>query len=237
MTNDVLRIFISYRRRDVRGYAGWLRYCIAPKYGENNIFRDIERIGGGQDFMDRIDRAIRNCHVVLVLLGDEWATITHRDGGGRRLDDPDDPVRLEVEAAFRHKRQVVPILVEGAPMPTPGNLPDSLGRLVRLHGLPLADARWDEDVTRITARLDEIAAGIAAPKLKGAEIVERVNSRQQPPRWVGRGGGLRGVRFKEDVETGNWRTFDYEVDFSVEPPNRRSWFSVEDFVAAIEPAV
>jgi hypothetical protein len=234
MTNE-LRIFISYRRRDVRGYAGWLRYCIAPKYGENNIFRDIERIGGGQDFMVRIDRAIRNCHVVLVLMGDEWASITHKDREARRLDDPDDPVRLEVEAAFRHNRQVMPLLVEGAPMPSPEVLPDSLKPLVRLHGLPLTDARWDEDLARITSRLDEIGAQVAAPNLSGTEILERFRSQEQPPKWIGRGGGLSGARFKEDVETGRWREFSYEVDFSVEPRNRRAWFSVEDFVAAIEP--
>jgi hypothetical protein len=231
---------MSYRRRDVRGYAGWLRYCIAPKYGENNIFRDIERIGGGQDFMERIDRAIRNCHVVLVLLGDEWATITHKDGGGRRLDDSDDPVRLEVEAAFRHKRQVVPILVEGAPMPSPGNLPDSLGRLVRLHGLALTDARWDEDVSQITERLDEVAARVAAmrdgkPRLTGLEIMERVQSQSQIPKWVGRRGGLNGKLFQDDVDAEEWKTFSYEVDFAVEPANRRAWFSIEDFVAKVAP--
>ena len=238
MANNDLRIFLSYRRRDVRGYAGWLRYCLAPTYGESNIFRDIEKIGGGQDFMDRIDRSIRNCHVVLVLMGDESSDIRHQNGGGRRLDDVDDPVRLEVEAAFKHKRQVIPILVEGAPMPGADELPASIAGLTRLHALPLTDARWDDDVARITTRLDELAAQTAATRegkarLTGSEILERFTSQQQPPKWVGRNGAVNGTRFKEDVSSGEWKEFSYEVSFEAEPPNRRNWFSTEEFVQRV----
>ena len=238
MAGEALRIFMSYRRRDARGYAGWLRYCLAPKYGEGNIFRDIEKIGGGQDFMDRIDRSIRNCHVVMVLMADEWSDISHK-GGGRRLDDEDDPVRMEVEAAFKHRRQIMPILVEGAPMPKADELSSSIAGLTRLHALPLTDARWDDDVARITSRLDELAAQTAAvregkARLTGAKIVARFKSGEQPPRWVGRNGALNGVRFKEDVASGTWETFSYEVNFEQDPPNRRHWFSVEDFMQAVD---
>jgi hypothetical protein len=71
------------------------------------------------------------------LIGDQWLTVTDEQGR-RRLDDPDDFVRLELEAALTRQVRVIPILIDGARMPHAGDLPDSLAKLVRRQTLSSA---------------------------------------------------------------------------------------------------
>ena len=107
------RIFISYRREETAYPAGWLYDRLAGRYGDGQIFKDVDSIQLGDDFVEVITRAVGSCDVLLALIGDRWLTITDQDGR-RRLDDPDDFVRLEIEAALTRNVRVVPILVDGA---------------------------------------------------------------------------------------------------------------------------
>lgn len=95
---DLLRIFISYRRSETRGYVGWLSYCLEDEFGRENVFRDVETIGIAQ-WRTSIDDAIRLSDVVLCVMGDQWLTV--EKSGARRLDDPNDMVRFEVGMALR----------------------------------------------------------------------------------------------------------------------------------------
>lgn len=141
--------FISYRREDAAGYAGRLRESLERKLGAARVFRDVDTLRPGQDFVQAIEARLADCAVMLAVIGREWAGA--RDlAGTRRLDEPFDFVRVEVAAALsRPEVLVVPVLVEGASMPTTSELPDNLKPLTRRHAVSLRDETWDADVDRL----------------------------------------------------------------------------------------
>jgi hypothetical protein len=118
------RIFISYRREETAYPAGWLYERLTDRFGGGRIFKDVDSINLGDDFVDVITRAVASCDVLLVLIGEEWSTILDAQGK-RRLDDRDDFVRLEIEAALTRDVRFIPVLVDGATMPNADELPDS----------------------------------------------------------------------------------------------------------------
>jgi serine/threonine protein kinase len=170
------RIFISYRRQDTAFPAGWLFDRLADHYGGGQVFKDVDSIESielGDDFAELITRAVGSCEVLLALIGDRWLTITD-EGGRRRLDDPHDFVRLEIEAALERNVRVIPVLVGGARMPRADELPDSLARLVRRQALELRPARFESDTRRLLKVLDE--------------TLGEVQSEQEPEERARRGG-------------------------------------------------
>jgi hypothetical protein len=116
------RIFISYRRAESSYPTGWLYERLANHFGREDIVRDIDSIEPGDDFAKVIDHAVASCDVMLVVIGTRWISITD-DDGNRRLDDLDDFVRREIEAALQRDIRVIPILVDGATMPRSEQLP------------------------------------------------------------------------------------------------------------------
>src|SRR6516162_9817312 len=88
------RIFMSYRREDAAYPASWLYDRLASHFGRDQVFKDVDSIELGDDFVEVITAAVGSCDVLLALIGDRWLAITD-SGGRRRLDDPDDFVRLE----------------------------------------------------------------------------------------------------------------------------------------------
>ncbi len=130
------RIFISYRRADSGAIVGRIYDRLVARFKKDSVFRDLEDIPLAGDFRDRIHEEMARSDVVLVVIGPRW-TGTAEDGAARIRAD-DDPVRMEVEAALASRAQVIPVLVETAPMPGRADLPASL------HALPsLAGARVD----------------------------------------------------------------------------------------------
>jgi hypothetical protein len=115
-------VFISYRRDDTAGYAGRLYDALTADFGKEHVFIDIDSIGAGQNFADVIEQQIASCSVVIVLIGKGWLASTD-EHAARRLDNPRDFVRLEVASALRRKLPVIPVLVGGAKMPRPDDLP------------------------------------------------------------------------------------------------------------------
>jgi TIR domain-containing protein len=154
------RIFISYRREETAYPAGWLYDRLAGHFG-GQVFKDVDSIELGDDFVEVITRAVGSCDVLLALIGDEWLTITD-EHGRRRLDNPDDFVRLEIEAALSRRVRLIPILVGGARMPRADELPDSLAALVRRQALELSPARFDFDTSRLLNVLDRTLAEVRA---------------------------------------------------------------------------
>jgi hypothetical protein len=144
------RVFISYRRQETAYPAGWLYDRLAERY---QVFKDVDSIELGDDFVDSIAVAVGSCDVLLALIGDELVTIADYDGR-RRLENPDDFVRLEIEAALTRKVRVIPILVDGATMPRADELPPSLARLAHRQALELSPARFDYDTSRLLKVLD-----------------------------------------------------------------------------------
>ena len=147
------RIFMSYRREDTAFPAGWLYDRLAGHFGRDQVFKDIDSIELGDDFIEVITTAVGSCDVLLALIGGRWLTITGQDGR-RRLDNPDDFVRLEIEAALARNVRVIPILVDEARMPTADELPASLAKLARRQALELSPARFEADTQRLLRVLD-----------------------------------------------------------------------------------
>ena len=108
------RIFLCYRREDSSGHAGRLYDALAARFGDDNVFMDVDTIGVGTDFVAAIDAATRACDVCIALIGRRWLA-AQAPGGERRLDDPHDYVRLELESALaRPDVLVIPACVQEA---------------------------------------------------------------------------------------------------------------------------
>jgi hypothetical protein len=157
------RIFINYRREETAYAAGWLYDLLAGHFGGGQVFKDVDSIQPGDDFIEVITRAVGSWDVLLALIGDEWLTITDTHGR-RRLDSSGDFVRLEIEAALPRKVRVVPVLVDGARMARADELPDSLAALVRRQALELSPARFDFDTSRLVKVLDRTLAEMRAAR-------------------------------------------------------------------------
>jgi TIR domain len=155
------RIFISYRREETAYPAGWLFDRLAGHLGAGQVFKDVDSIQLGDDFVEVITTAVGSCDVLLALIGDQWLTIADEDGR-RRLDSPEDFVRLEIETALTRNVLVIPILVEGARMPRADDLPASLAKLVRRQALELSPSRFDFDTSRLLRVLDRTLAQLHA---------------------------------------------------------------------------
>jgi hypothetical protein len=159
------RIFISYRRDDSRGYAGRLQGDLSRRYSDEHVFRDIE-IPPGADFGEYITGLVDRCNVVLAIIGPRWLDARDRDGE-RRIDDPDDWVRLEIERALaRDGVEVIPVLVDGARLPPREELPESLLALRRRNAFELSDRRWDYDIEELGKHLDGLLRGTSAIHVK-----------------------------------------------------------------------
>jgi hypothetical protein len=147
-------MFLSYRRDDSRGATGRLADRLQTLFGPERVLRNVDSIAPGLDFEAALARAIGGASVMLAMIGPRWADL--RDAQGRRrLDDPQDTVRREIEAALAAGLPVISVLVEGARMPTAEALPASLEAFTRCQAFGLDDAGWHVDVARLAAQLHQ----------------------------------------------------------------------------------
>ena len=182
------KVFICYRREDTAAHAGRLYDSMVARFGERNVFMDVE-IEPGVDFVQRITSVVSGCLVLIVVMGREWATVEGPDGGAR-IADPDDFVRLEVETGLRRPEVTpIPVLVSGARMPRPEQLPEPLRPLTRRNALELSDARWRYDVGRLQTALEDLIGELTATRDRAAapqrpEAAPRAPaSPAEPPSW------------------------------------------------------
>jgi TIR domain-containing protein len=156
-------IFINYRREDSAGHAGRLFDGLSRHFA-GRLFMDVDTLEPGVDFVEAIEQAVGACEVLIVVIGREWLTCTDK-AGHRRLDNPDDFVRLEVESALSRQIRVIPVLVQDTPMPRADELPPSLAKLARRNAIELSDARWSYDVDRLAETVEEVLedTGATAP--------------------------------------------------------------------------
>ena len=109
-------VFISYRREDSAGFAGRIYDRLTRRLDQKSVFLDVDNIQPGLDFFEVLSEKLRLCNVLIAVIGRNWNSIADRDNR-RRLDDPDDFVRIEIEAALERGIRVIPVLVDGATMP------------------------------------------------------------------------------------------------------------------------
>ncbi len=145
-------IFISYRRDDSEGEAGRLFDDLVRAFGDDSVFMDVAGIAPGVDFRKAIDDNVSGCGVFLAVIGSQWATIAGANGQ-RRLDDANDFVRLEIASALARNIAVIPVLVHGARMPHPEQLPESIKDLAYRNSVEISHARWNSDVELLVAAL------------------------------------------------------------------------------------
>ena len=147
-----MRVFLSYRRGDVGGYAGRLTDALLQRLGAKNVFQDVTAIAPGQDYTAAIDHALDASDAVLVMIGPGWLTAATPQGSPR-LFEADDYVRLEVGGALRRSVRVVPVLVGGASLPAAAELPDELKGLDQRQAVVLHDETWHQDVDGLVRSL------------------------------------------------------------------------------------
>jgi hypothetical protein len=155
-------LFISYRRDDQAGFAGRLADALGAAFGADNVFRDIEDIRPGDDFVLALHKQLHGIGVMLVMIGPAWLTASRN--GVRRLEDPGDFVRLEIQAGLESGKPVIPVLVGGALMPAEADLPPALAGLARRQAVVLSDAGWRGDVERLVTTLRDLLPGIGNKK-------------------------------------------------------------------------
>lgn len=164
-------IFINYRREDSAGHAGRLFDALGSHFA-GRLFMDVDTLEPGVDFIEAIEQAVGSCEALIVVIGREWLTIEDK-AGHRRLDNPGDFVRLEVESALARRIRVIPVLVQDAPMPGAEELPPSLARLARRNAIELSDARWAYDVDRLARTIQAILEENPASEPSPAAMPEK----------------------------------------------------------------
>jgi hypothetical protein len=139
----VPRVFISYRREDAF-YADSLFDRLLAAVENVRVFRDTDTLRPGDVYSEKIDETVGACDIFLALIGKKWISL--KDAGGtRKLDKPDDWVRLEIAAALRHGKTVVPCLLAGAKMPRREELPADLAGLELRNAVSLSQTSFRHD--------------------------------------------------------------------------------------------
>ena len=163
-------IFISYRRADTEGHAGRLSDDLKEHFGERvRVFMDFDSISAGEDFVKVIHDAVGSCHALIAMIGRNWLTVTDAKTGKRRLDSTNDHVRVEVASALKRNVRVIPVLVQGATMPSEDELPDDLKPLAVRNALEISSPRWDYDVERLIQVLEKVLPPLPPPNGRGRE--------------------------------------------------------------------
>ena len=156
---DAISVFLSYRREDSLHQAGRLYDHLVGRFGRRQVFKDVHSIPPGLDFREILTERVAACDVFLAVIGDRWLSVSGRDGR-RRIDDPRDFVRIEIEAALSRKIPVIPVLVGDSSVPPPEELPESLLDLAYRHASRVRpDPDFHHDMDRL---IRGIETGISA---------------------------------------------------------------------------
>lgn len=152
-TSPKSKIFLSYRRDDSAGYAGRLHDRLSMHFGEEQIFIDIDTIEPGDDFENIIKEAVTSCKIFIAIIGKNW--LINPSNNKRRLDDTNDFVRIEIATALQEDLLVIPVLIQGATMPLPQELPKDIESLSKRQALEISDTRWRYDVGQLIDKLEQ----------------------------------------------------------------------------------
>ncbi len=187
---DKVKVFLSYRRADTQHVAGRAGDRLSEMF---DLFMDIDTIPPGVDFTDYVRRAVGSCDVLLAFIGDQWVKLTDEQGR-RRIDDPNDFVAEEIQVALTRDVRVIPVLVEGATLPLPEQLPERLRPLINRQSLPLRHSSFSADMTRLIAGIehagahrsgaastDDVRYPVRSTPPPNDEFAERWESEARPP--------------------------------------------------------
>ena len=179
-----IRIVSSYRREDTPGGAGRLHQDLGAHFGRQHVFLDIDAIPPGVDWLEEIEKTVSSSDVLLPVIGPHWLTVTD-ENGQRRLEDPNDVLRFEIETALRTQVRVIPVQLHGAQMPKTDQLPASLVGLTRRQSVRIDDEDWPHDLQKLVRALERIQrekAEALQAKAVEPEAGERAERRMRPSR-------------------------------------------------------
>lgn len=141
-------IVINYRRSDTGGYACAVYLRLSAAFNKRRVFFDVAGdLAGRGDFTKLIFSRVETCRLLVCLIGPTWQTV--EDAKGRRLDNPDDLVRREIDLALQRNKTVLPVLVNGATIPDRSSLPASISELVKFDAIPLRHERFEADLENL----------------------------------------------------------------------------------------
>jgi hypothetical protein len=146
------RVFISYRREDSAGSAGRVHDRLERDLGRDLLFMDVDAIPLGVNFVKVLRDEVAKCNVLLAVIGPNWLD-AHDEHGNRRLDDPNDFLRIEIATALQRDIPVIPILVDGAKVPKADRLPKDLEELEHRNGLEIRHASFHSDIDKLIQAL------------------------------------------------------------------------------------
>ena len=186
-------IFISYRRDDSAASAGRLYDRLAHHFGKEQVFRDLDAIAPGAEFAKVIEERVSQCDVLVAVIGKNWISVKN-PAGQRRLDYPEDPVRAEVREALNQKKLVIPVLIGGAEVPKPEQLPEDIAAIAGRNAIEISESRFDYDAGRVIEAIEQagVAAKLIAEAAPGgsqgwqAAVTSKTNQRT----WKFIGGGV-----------------------------------------------
>ena len=166
-------IILSYRRDDTVAIAGRIFDRLVGHYGADQVFMDIDLIPFGLDFREHIQETLKRCDVLLAIVGENWAAPNEK--GSFRINEENDWVRIEVEAALARKIPVVPVLIDNASLPAPASLPEGLRNLVFRQAAPVDSGRdFNPHMARLIKAMDQLLAPSRRP------LPRHEGSRQEP---------------------------------------------------------
>jgi hypothetical protein len=183
-------IFISYRRDDADHAAGRLALNLEKTFQRDQLFMDVDNIEPGLNFVKELSDKVASCEALLAIIGPHWLDVTD-ETGQRRLDNPHDFVRIEIEAALKRDVRVVPVLVDGAQMPREQHLPESLRELSHRQAVRLSHERFSADAEGLAKALEKVIKAaspvtnlsiehiVEAPKLQTADAADRQQANKQ----------------------------------------------------------
>jgi hypothetical protein len=148
------KVFISYRRDDSAGYAGRVMDRLDREVGRDLVFMDVDAIPLGTNFSKVLHEEVAKCGVLLAVIGLNWLD-ARDEHGNRRLDNPNDFVRIEIAAALQRSIPVIPILLDGARIPKADQLPEDLKELALRNGMEIRHASFQDDMNRLIRGLKE----------------------------------------------------------------------------------
>jgi hypothetical protein len=192
---EPMRLFLSYRRGDSAHLVDRMYVSLVEAFGRDSVFKDIDSVPLGADFRQVIEEAVAGCDAVLVIIGSKWLTAS--EAGQRRIDDPKDFVRMEIETAFARDIPVIPVVEDPAQLPKPEQLPSSLQQLAfRQSGVVRRDPDFERDMGRLIRQLHEgsrqpfrsLEERGPAPKLRYYAYVSRSKVKQLYDQLVPSGG-------------------------------------------------
>jgi hypothetical protein len=173
------KIFINYRRGDEPGFAQALLGRLEQAFPAERLFMDVDNIPPGEDFVRMLESQVAQCDAMLTVIGNNWLGATD-EHGSRRLDDPHDFVRIEIESALKQGKRVIPVLVHQARMPHPNELPEAMRPLSQRNAVRLTHERFRSDVQGLIKALqgaiDDVASlgsGAVGASDRGVKPLER----------------------------------------------------------------